>query len=207
MGWRGGGVPTVRPSAQVWCPDGVHHHAPRLTSAVGPNERFHAPCGTGGMCPCGSAHQGDSVPWLPRHSRGVSRLQTGESGSNLPRTMCEDGAYRDSPVGEPHCLLPSVRSTAAGRAPRAARSLAKRTAASVSPCKCLSRFVPPRLRASSNWGFSSQIPACLCFLGRMCRQSEEIHFVDARKLGRMVDRTHSELTDGNIARIAGASHA
>ena len=32
-------------------------------------------------------------------------------------------------------------------------------------------------------------------------------FIDARKLGRMVDRTHRELTGGDIARIAGAYHA
>ena len=32
-------------------------------------------------------------------------------------------------------------------------------------------------------------------------------FVDARKLGRMVDRTHRELTGEDIARIADAYHA
>ena len=32
-------------------------------------------------------------------------------------------------------------------------------------------------------------------------------FIDARKLGRMVDRTHRELTDDDIARIADAYHA
>ena len=32
-------------------------------------------------------------------------------------------------------------------------------------------------------------------------------FIDARKLGRMVDRTHRELTDDEIARIADAYHA
>ena len=31
-------------------------------------------------------------------------------------------------------------------------------------------------------------------------------FVDARKLGRMVDRTHRELTDEEITRIAGMYH-
>ncbi|EQD61514.1 N-6 DNA methylase domain protein, partial [mine drainage metagenome] len=31
-------------------------------------------------------------------------------------------------------------------------------------------------------------------------------FIDARKLGRMVDRTHRELTDADIARIAGTYH-
>ena len=32
-------------------------------------------------------------------------------------------------------------------------------------------------------------------------------FIDARKLGRMVDRTHRELTDEDIARIADTYHA
>ena len=32
-------------------------------------------------------------------------------------------------------------------------------------------------------------------------------FFDARKLGRMVDRTHRELTDEDIARIAATYHA
>ena len=31
-------------------------------------------------------------------------------------------------------------------------------------------------------------------------------FVDARKLGRMVDRTHRELTDDDVARIANTYH-
>jgi type I restriction enzyme M protein len=32
-------------------------------------------------------------------------------------------------------------------------------------------------------------------------------FIDARKLGRMVDRTHRELTDEDVARIADTYHA
>jgi type I restriction enzyme M protein len=32
-------------------------------------------------------------------------------------------------------------------------------------------------------------------------------FIDARKLGRMVDRTHRELTDADIRRIADTYHA
>jgi type I restriction enzyme M protein len=32
-------------------------------------------------------------------------------------------------------------------------------------------------------------------------------FIDARKLGRMVDRTHRELTDDDIAHIANTYHA
>ena len=53
--------------------------------------------------------------------------------------------------------------------------------------------------------YSTQIPACLWFLSRGGRS--EILFIDARRLGRMVDRTHRELTDEDIARIAGTYHA
>ena len=46
--------------------------------------------------------------------------------------------------------------------------------------------------------------------GRVSRfrdRRREILFIDARKLGRMVDRTHRELTDDDIARIADTYHA
>ena len=70
--------------------------------------------------------------------------------------------------------------------------------------------------------YSTQIPACLWFLARdrAARHSREggnpvslrdrrgqILFIDARKLGRMADRTHRELTDEDIARIASTYHA
>ena len=61
--------------------------------------------------------------------------------------------------------------------------------------------------------YSTQIPACLWFLARDRRNGQlrdrrgEILFIDARKLGRMVDRTHRELTDEDVARIAQTYHA
>lgn len=61
--------------------------------------------------------------------------------------------------------------------------------------------------------YSTQIPACLWFLARDRRNGKfrdrrgHVLFVDARKLGRMVDRTHRELTDEDVARIAGTYHA
>ena len=61
--------------------------------------------------------------------------------------------------------------------------------------------------------YSTQIPACLWFLARDRKNGKfrdrrgEILFIDARKLGRMVDRTHRELTDEDIARIAATYHA
>ncbi len=61
--------------------------------------------------------------------------------------------------------------------------------------------------------YSTQIPACLWFLardrkgGRYRDRQGETLFIDARKMGRMTDRTHRELTDDDIARIVGTYHA
>ena len=61
--------------------------------------------------------------------------------------------------------------------------------------------------------YSTQIPACLWFLardrtgGKFRERRGEVLFIDARKLGRMVDRTHRELTHEDIARIADTYHS
>jgi len=71
--------------------------------------------------------------------------------------------------------------------------------------------------------YSTQIPACLWFLARDKAKLPspsgrgaggegrdrrgQVLFIDARKLGRMVDRTHRELTDADVARIADTYHA
>ena len=61
--------------------------------------------------------------------------------------------------------------------------------------------------------YSTQIPACLWFLSRDRKDGGfrdrrgEILFIDARNMGEMVDRTHRELTDTDIARIAATYHA
>ncbi len=61
--------------------------------------------------------------------------------------------------------------------------------------------------------YSTQIPACLWFLSRDRKNGKfrdrrgQVLFVDARKLGRMVDRTHRELTDEDVARVAATYHA
>ena len=56
--------------------------------------------------------------------------------------------------------------------------------------------------------YSTQIPVCLWFLARNRRnRRNELLFIDARKLGRMTDRTHRELTQDDIARIADTYHA
>jgi type I restriction enzyme M protein len=69
--------------------------------------------------------------------------------------------------------------------------------------------------------YSTQIPVCLWFIARDKRNSPrstgaghgvadrrgEVLFVDARKLGEMVDWVHRELTDADIRRIAGTYHA
>src|SRR5690606_21793262 len=61
--------------------------------------------------------------------------------------------------------------------------------------------------------YSTQIPVCLWFLarnkknGRFRDRRGETLFIDARKLGAMVTRVHRELTDDDIAKIAGTYHA
>ena len=54
---------------------------------------------------------------------------------------------------------------------------------------------------------STQIPACLWFLsrGRRNRQGETL-FIDARKLGHMMDRTRRDLSPEDIARVADTYH-
>ncbi|RSC37646.1 SAM-dependent DNA methyltransferase [Agrobacterium sp. FDAARGOS_525] len=60
--------------------------------------------------------------------------------------------------------------------------------------------------------FSTQIPACLWILARDKSANGhrdrrgEILFIDARKLGFMVDRVRREFTDEDIEKIAGAYH-
>ena len=60
---------------------------------------------------------------------------------------------------------------------------------------------------------STQIPACLWFLSRGRGNGEhrnrrgEVLFIDARKLGHMIDRTRRDLSPEDIARIAGTYHA
>ncbi|MDP2760748.1 MAG: class I SAM-dependent DNA methyltransferase [Sideroxyarcus sp.] len=61
--------------------------------------------------------------------------------------------------------------------------------------------------------YSTQIPVCLWFLtrnkndGKRRDRRKETLFIDARKLGTLIDRVHRELTDEDIARIASTYHA
>ncbi|GIW81347.1 MAG: DNA methyltransferase [Gemmatales bacterium] len=61
--------------------------------------------------------------------------------------------------------------------------------------------------------YSTQIPVCLWFLardkknGRFRDRRGETLFIDARKLGTMIDRVHRELTDDDIRQIADTYHA
>jgi len=66
--------------------------------------------------------------------------------------------------------------------------------------------------------YSTQIPACLWFLARdksngiardktLRDRRGEVLFIDARKLGFMVDRTRKEFSDADIAQIAETYHA
>ncbi len=61
--------------------------------------------------------------------------------------------------------------------------------------------------------YSTQIPACLWFLarnkhnGRFRDRRGQVLFIDARRMGRMVDRVHRELTDEDIRKTADTYHA
>jgi len=61
--------------------------------------------------------------------------------------------------------------------------------------------------------YSTQIPVCLWFLARDKKNNRfrdrrgEVLFIDARKMGVLVDRTHRELISEEISRIANTYHA
>ena len=62
--------------------------------------------------------------------------------------------------------------------------------------------------------YSTQIPACLWFLARNKNPGNswrdrrgEVLFIDARKLGELVDRTRRDLSDTDLQRIADTYHA
>jgi len=68
--------------------------------------------------------------------------------------------------------------------------------------------------------YSTQIPVCLWFLtknkkaspgrqsgGKFRDHRGETLFIDARKLGTLIDRVHRELTDADLARIVETYHA
>jgi type I restriction enzyme M protein len=61
--------------------------------------------------------------------------------------------------------------------------------------------------------YSTQIPVCLWFIARDKKNSRfrdrrgQTLFIDARKLGTMIDRVHRELTDEDIRKIADTYHA
>ena len=61
--------------------------------------------------------------------------------------------------------------------------------------------------------YSTQIPVCLWFLtrtkdkGRFRDRRGETLFIDARQLGKLIDRVHRELTDDDIKKIVGTYHA
>jgi type I restriction enzyme M protein len=61
--------------------------------------------------------------------------------------------------------------------------------------------------------YGTQIPACLWFLarskanGKFRDRHKQILFIDARKMGYLVDRVHRDLSNDDIDRIAGTYHA
>jgi len=61
--------------------------------------------------------------------------------------------------------------------------------------------------------YNTMIPACLWFISRdksnhkFRNRKGEILFIDARKMGAMIDRRHRELTEEDVAKIASVYHA
>ena len=61
--------------------------------------------------------------------------------------------------------------------------------------------------------YSTQIPVCLWFLtrnkndGKKRDRRGETLFIDARKMGTLIDRVHRELTDTDLAKIVSTYHA
>jgi type I restriction enzyme M protein len=61
--------------------------------------------------------------------------------------------------------------------------------------------------------YATQIPVCLWVIARNKRNGRfrdrrgETLFIDARKMGTLMDRVHRELTDPDVAKIAGTYHA
>lgn len=61
--------------------------------------------------------------------------------------------------------------------------------------------------------YSTPIPVCLWFLSRdkknnhFRNREKEVLFIDARNMGTMIDRTHKELTDEDVEKIATTYHA
>lgn len=55
--------------------------------------------------------------------------------------------------------------------------------------------------------YSTQIPVCLWFLKRDKSKPGHTLFIDARKMGTLIDRVHRELTDDDITKIADTYHA
>jgi type I restriction enzyme M protein len=61
--------------------------------------------------------------------------------------------------------------------------------------------------------YSTQIPVCLWFLardkknGRFKDRRGKVLFIDARKMGTLIDRVHRVLSDEDIQKIADTDHA
>ncbi|BCB95451.1 hypothetical protein JZK55_03730 [Dissulfurispira thermophila] len=61
--------------------------------------------------------------------------------------------------------------------------------------------------------YTTTIPACLWFITRNKKNGKfrdrrgETLFIDARKMGHLIDRTHRELSDEEIKKIADTYHA
>ena len=128
-----------------------------------------------------------------RHAAGRQRqLRLGPALHPPPR------AHRASPAS----CSPTARCRRTSRArARSARASSRPTSSTAwSRCRASSST---RRRSRSASGSSRATRRTASFRDRR----GETLFIDARKLGTLVDRTHRELTDDDIAQIAGTYHA
>ncbi len=120
--------------------------------------------------------------------------------TGLAGFVLANGSMSSNQSGEGEIRKPSSRPTwwtAWSRCPASSSTPRRSRSASGS-----SRATNPVIPAQAD-GTDKRSGVCPAFRDRR----GETLFIDARKLGTMVDRTHRELTDDDLAKIAGTYHA
>ena len=194
----------------------LHDVAARQDEPRGARHRRRHPLEQRGQLPQGRT-QGPALRLHPRQS-AVQRLRLGRRAAargcalELRRAAGRQRQLRLAPAypaGTSRRTEPQAwcSPTARCRRPRRARTSIRKAMVEADVVDCMVAL-PGQLF------YSTQIPACLWFLarnknpdGKMRDRRGEVLFIDARKLGTLVDRTRKEFSDDDIAKIAGTYHA